>query len=259
MRVVCGDRVEWTREGRAGNALVTAVAERSNTLERQPADRHAPEILAANVGCMVIVSACVPETNWFLIDRYLATAESMGCRTLLVDNKIELAETTSDEARGREFTVYRGLDYPYLGVSAHSGQGIDRLLTELGDTVAILVGQSGVGKSSLINALVPNAEIVVGALSAATAEGKHTTTASVMHTLPGEGRLIDTPGVRDFVPVASDARSVEFGFREIAAVIGRCHFNNCRHLKEPDCAVKRAVDSGAITKRRFESYRRLVE
>ncbi len=259
LRVVCGDRVEWERHGSGGSAIVQKSSERDNALERQPPDRPYPEVLAANLGCIVVVCAASPETNWFLVDRYLATAELMGCRVVLVDNKIDIENAASNEGRRRELAVYRELGYSCVGVSAHKGHGIDQLLTDLSDTIAILVGQSGVGKSSLINALVPNADILVGALSAGTAEGKHTTTASVMHQLPGGGRLIDTPGVRDFVPVISKARSVEFGFLEISALIGQCRFNNCRHRQEPDCAVKRAVELATISPRRFESYCRLVD
>lgn len=258
-RVVCGDRVEWQRDRHGGGAVVQALIERNNALERQPSDRHNPEILAANVGCIAVVCAPVPETNWFLVDRYLATAELMQCRAILVDNKIDLASTDPGGPRREELTEYRKLNYSCIAISAHSGDGIDHLLSELSDAIAILVGQSGVGKSSLINALVPNADSFVGALSAATDEGKHTTTASVMHQLPGGGRLIDTPGVRDFVPVIGETRSVQFGFPEISAVAGQCRFSNCHHLREPDCAVKREVEIGTISARRFDSYRRLVD
>lgn len=258
-RVVCGDRARWQRDRRGGTAIVHSVAPRDNALERQPADRPNPEILAANLGCIVIVCAPEPHSNWFLVDRYLATAELMDCRAILVDNKLDLTATSSSEARSLDLAEYKELGYDVLGVSAHSGQGIEELLREFIDTTAILVGQSGVGKSSLINALVPGAKIVVGSLSEATAEGKHTTTASVMHKLPGSGRLIDSPGVRDFVPVTRDARSVGMGFREIWALAGQCHFANCQHLHEPDCAVKKAAELGTINARRFASYRRLAE
>lgn len=258
LRVVCGDRVEWERDVHDGKAIVRDVEQRDNTLERQPPDRHDPEILAANVGCLVVVCAPKPETDWFLVDRYLATAGLMQCRAMLVDNKIDLAESALTGERNKELANYRQLGYTSLRVSAQNGDGIDELLTELRDTIAILVGQSGVGKSSLINRLAPNADIVVGELSAASAEGTHTTTASAMHRLPGGGRLIDTPGVRDFVPAIDEARSVQFGFPEINALAGKCRFNDCRHLREPNCAVKDAVESGQISARRFETYRRLV-
>ncbi len=259
VRVVCGDRVEWVRDTRKGTAVIQTIGDRHNTLGRQSHDYSYIEVLAANLDCIIVVSAAVPETNWYLVDRYLVTAELMNCRTLLVDNKIDLTEPASAGVRSKELELYRSLDYAFLGVSAKSGQGIDRLLAELSGSVGILVGQSGVGKSSLVNALVPDADIVVGALSTATSEGKQTTTASVMHKLPGGGRLIDTPGVRDFVPVIDEASDVRFGFPEIRALAGQCRFNDCRHRQEPECVVKDAVESGSISARRFETYKRLVE
>ena len=258
LRVVCGDRVEWERDRHDGKAIIRAITQRLNTLERQPPDRHDPEVLAANVGCIVVVCAAEPATDWFLVDRYLATAGLMQCRAILVDNKSDLTEPEPAGDRAHELAEYRKLDYTCLRVSAQTGAGIDALLAELADTTAILVGQSGVGKSSLINHLIPNADILVGELSAASAEGTHTTTASAMHGLPGGGRLIDTPGVRDFIPAISEARRVQFGFPEISALVGQCRFSDCRHLREPNCAVKQAVESGQISARRFETYRRLV-
>ena len=247
------------RDTRKGTAVIQTIGDRRNTLGRRSHDYSYIEVLAANLDCIIVVSAAVPKTNWYLVDRYLVTAELMNCRTLLVDNKIDLTEPASAGARSKELELYRSLDYAYLGVSAKSGQGIDRLLAELSGSVGILVGQSGVGKSSLVNALVPDADIVVGALSTATGEGKQTTTASMMHKLPGGGRLIDTPGVRDFVPVIDEASDVRFGFPEIRALAGQCRFNDCRHRQEPDCVVKDAVESGSISARRFETYKRLVE
>ncbi|MFT4570645.1 MAG: ribosome biogenesis GTPase [Hyphomicrobiaceae bacterium] len=259
LRVVCGDRVLWQRDGHRGKAIVQRICDRDNILERQPAGRTTPELLAANLDCIVVVCTTVPETNWFLLDRFLVTAALMGCRAIIVDNKIDLLDESSRAARDRELSVYRALDYACVGVSATNGQGIDTLLEELGESIAIMIGQSGVGKSSLINALVPDAEIVVGELSQATSEGRHTTTASIMHRLQSGARLIDTPGVRDFSPVVGQGASLGFGFPEIAAAAQQCRFHNCRHLQEPECAVKTAVELGTINARRFESYRRLIE
>lgn len=258
LRVVCGDRVEWERDGQGDGAIVTGIRPRANALERLPPDRPEPELLAANLTCVAVVIARVPATDWHLVDRYLAAAELMGCRAVLVDNKSDTSVPEADAARAQEMTVYRDLGYPSLSVSARTGAGVDGLIEALRDEIAILVGQSGVGKSSLINRLVPGADIVVGQLSAASAEGTHTTTASAMHRLPDGGRLIDTPGVRDFVPAIVDGSRVQLGFPEIRARADECRFGNCRHLREPDCAVKRAVEAGAISPRRYETYKRLA-
>jgi len=263
LRVVCGDRVIWRTDRHGKEAIVTAICERENQLERLPPDRPHPEILAANLSCLIVVFAPQPETDWHLIDRYLVTGELMGCRLVLVDNKsdtLDAAPGPKDALKSRREAIepYIALGYEYLAVSAKSGHGIAELIQTLSNETAILVGQSGVGKSSLINCLVPGADIAVGELSAASAEGTHTTTASAMHPLPDGGQLIDTPGVRDFVPAVGDPARVQLGFPEIRERADDCRFADCRHLREPDCAVKKAVESGDIHPRRYETYRRLA-
>jgi len=262
LRVVCGDRVTWTGQNHDHAAMVTDLLPRDNMLERMPPGRSDAEVLAANLTCLVVVLAPTPKPDWFLIDRYLCTGELMGCRLLLVRNKSDLDKPSNENSTDApptapEIDTYIALGYQCLSASAKIAASLDALHTGLQDEIAILVGQSGVGKSSLINQLVPGAKIAVGAISKANAEGKHTTTASTMHSLRGGGRLIDTPGVRDFVPVIRDAQSVQAGFREVLSVAGDCRFSNCRHLREPDCAVKSACEAGQISSRRYESYKRL--
>ena len=256
LRVVCGDRVYWADQKHGETVLVSEIQPRSNVLERQPPGHTRTEILAANLTCMVVVLAPMPAPDWFLIDRYLCAAELMGCRVLLAINKNDLEfDSAADRA---EIEEYRHLQYPALSLSANRGDGVQALAAAISSETGILVGQSGVGKSSLINQLVPDAAIPVGAVSTATSEGIHTTTASVMHRLPGGGRLIDTPGVRDFVPAISDVTRVQEGFREIIAVVDGCRFSNCQHLREPDCEVKKRLEAGLISARRYEAYKRLL-
>lgn len=258
LRVVCGDRVEWHRDTHGQDAIVSDVCPRTNALERLPPDRPDPELLAANLTCVCVVFARVPETDWHLVDRYLAAAELMGCRAVLVDNKSDVEEPNTGDERTADIAAYQALGYRCLSVSAKTKDGMNALTAALRDEIAILVGQSGVGKSSLINRLVPGADIIVGKLSTATEEGTHTTTASAMHRLPGGGRLIDTPGVRDFVPAIVDRARLQVGFPEIRERADDCRFADCRHLREPDCAVKRAVEDGIVSARRYETYKRLA-
>jgi len=256
LRVVCGDQVGWTRQEHGDTVLVSSIQPRNNILERQPPGQTKTEVLAANLTCVVVVFAPVPAPDWFLVDRYLCAAELMGCRVLLVGNKNDLEFDRS--ADSLEIQEYRRLQYTLLSVSATHGDGVQALAEALKSETGILVGQSGVGKSSLINRLVPDASISVGEVSMATSEGIHTTTASAMHRLPDGGRLIDTPGVRDFVPVIHETISVQRGFPEIFAVADGCRFSNCQHLREPDCAVKSKRDAGHISARRYEAYKRLL-
>jgi ribosome biogenesis GTPase len=157
-----------------------------------------------------------------------------------------------------EVLAYAELGYPLTRVSCTTGTGLPALVDWLGSGTVVLVGQSGVGKSSLLNRLAPAAAAATGSISRATGEGRHTTTASVLHRLVTGGRLIDTPGVRDFVPPIPDRRRIGAGFREIARESAGCRFLDCSHLREPGCAVRAALEQGRLDPRRFESYRRLV-
>ncbi len=251
LRVVCGDYVHWQQSSNGGQALVTAVRERRNALER-PNSRGKAELLAANLSRIVVVIAPLPAPDFFLVDRYLCAAEMQGMAAAVAWNK---ADITSDLPA--ELTDYARLGYPILHTSATAATGIATLAQELRAGVSLLAGQSGVGKSSLINALVPSADVTVGSLSEANREGRHTTTAAFMHTLPGGGELIDTPGVREFAPVIHDIGKVQNGFREILGFAANCRFSDCQHLREPDCAVKQACQDGLISERRHASYKRL--
>jgi ribosome biogenesis GTPase len=253
LRAVCGDRVRWQRPGEKGDAIVVEVLPRARVLSR-PNHRGRVEVLAANLDQVVIVCAPEPRTDPFITDRYLAAAEAMGAAAAVVWNKSDLPEA----AEPPELAEYRAVGYPVLAASAQDGTGMAELSALLAGHTSILVGQSGVGKSSLLNALVPGIELATASLSTSTGEGRHTTTATVLHPLPRGGALIDSPGVRDYAPALDDPGCVEPGFREIAAAAPHCRFADCRHLREPDCAVKEGIEAGTISARRYESYRRLL-
>jgi ribosome biogenesis GTPase len=254
LRPVCGDRVVAEAIEGEPDWLITAIEPRENALER-PNQRGAGEVLAANIDCVVVVAAAEPLPDWFIVDRYLCAAEFMRASAAVVYNKSDLPGTQKSEAA---LQVYRDIGYEVLLTSSATGDNVAVLGAFLHDATSIIVGQSGVGKSSLINLIVPEAAQKTATISGKTGEGKHTTVNSVMLPLRGGGRVIDSPGVRDYAPALPADAKVETGYREIHAVADECRFANCKHLREPSCAVKNEVDEGGIDERRYESYRRLL-
>ena len=255
IRPVCGDLVEAHAIANEPEWLITNILPRKNELSR-PDKRRRIEILAANIDLVAVVTADAPAADWFIVDRYLAAAELINVSALVVFNKTDLG-AASDTSAG-ELTDLAKIGYLTLRCSAKSGDNLDQLQHGLRDHTAIIVGQSGVGKSSLINHLIKDADQQTAELSSSTGEGRHTTVNSVMWSLPGGGAVIDSPGVRDYAPAIDSPELVTKGFREIEEHGQNCRFANCRHLREPNCAVKSAVETGDIGARRYESYRRLL-
>jgi ribosome biogenesis GTPase len=228
-----------------------SIEPRDNVMERIDA-RGRPEPVAANIDRLAIVVAAEPVPDWFLVDRYWAGARIKDIDTLLVINKQDLGTSGMQG----ELETYRSLNLPCLEISAHAGFGLEALRAALSG-VTLLVGQSGVGKSSLVNALAPEAAAQTAELTR-DAEGRHTTTTARWYRLDDTAALIDAPGVRDFAPPASITRAAERGFEEIHAAGVACRFNDCRHFQEPGCAVRAALAAARISPRRYESYRRLA-
>lgn len=255
LKVVCGDRVCCESRPGSEDLLVTSIAPRTNTLARLRQHESRSETLAANLTQVIAVCAPVPEPDFFLLDRYLCAAELMGCKAVLLWNKCDISPPSP-----ALLAEYAALDCRVTPVSARHGDHLAILRTLLAGETSVLVGQSGVGKSSLVNGLVAGDLASVGELSAATSTGTHTTTAVLMYTVDGEssGRLLDTPGVRDFVPAIDRDRRLDLGFPEMRPFLGLCRFSDCQHLHEPGCAVKQALASGAVSQRRYESYCRLL-
>jgi ribosome biogenesis GTPase len=253
LKAVCGDRVRVEPLPDEEEYLITAICERCNELTR-PNMRGQVEVLAANIDYLCVVAAAAPRADWFIVDRYLCAAELMGIGAGLLYNKIDL---DPDPPTG-ELDVYREVGYDVVTCSAVTGAGIEAAGKLLEGHCGIIVGQSGVGKSSIINRLVGSALQRTADISGKTREGRHTTVNSSMITLPGGGEIIDSPGVRDYAPALESTAAASTGFREIRAAAVECRFANCRHLREPGCAVKTRVDAGAISARRYESYKRIV-
>ncbi len=253
LRVVCGDRVLWVPGEQDSPGIVEEILPRASELTR-PDRRGRSEVLAANVDQLLVVCAPKPAFDPFLVDRYLVAAELMGVDAAVLCNKQDMDELAKTQDMPAITDEYRRAGYPVLWMSVKQSTGLDAIAKLAVDRTNILVGQSGVGKSSILNALLPAAKAEVGQLSEGSGEGRHTTTASMLHHLPGGGDLIDSPGVRDYAPHLARDQDLSVGFLEFREPAMDCHFSNCRHLDEPRCAVKAAVTLGDISKRRYRSY-----
>ena len=255
---VCGDEVTIRPPSRSSGdiAKVVTVAPRRSMFARTDS-RGRTEPLAANLSLLAVIVAPEPIPDPYIADRYLAGAALAGIAGIVVVNKSELPG-----AAGAEFQTYvseyEAAGYEVLRLSAHTADTVAPLKARLAGAVAMLVGQSGMGKSTLTNALVPESARPTRTISESTGEGRHTTVSTALFRIPGSGELIDSPGVRDYAPPPVEDSQVQVGWPEILALAPRCRFNNCLHLREPGCAVTAAVAANRIPPRRYESYKRLI-
>jgi ribosome biogenesis GTPase len=261
--LVTGDRVIW-RHGQEGSGVVVARTERDNVLER-PDARGQLRPVAANIDQILIVFAVEPEPHANLIDRYLVAAEATGIEPVLVLNKMDLLPEQGGALR-ELLDRYEALGYPVVTTSINTENGLNALHHRLAERTSVFVGQSGVGKSSLIGCLLPHETLRVGELSEDTRKGRHTTTTARLYHFTGlgpdcrlEGELIDSPGIREFGLIHLDEQQVANGFIEFREHLGCCRFRDCRHRQEPGCALLAAVKAGNIHEQRFASYRRIVD
>jgi ribosome biogenesis GTPase len=251
-QVVCGDRVVWQATG-DNQGVVTAILPRATALIR-PNYSGEDRALAANISQLVIVLAPEPAPTPYLVDQYLVAAEQIGVNTLIALNKRDLMDRDALHRFERQFGHYPGIGYPLIEISAKYEHGLDPLIAQLKDQTSILVGQSGVGKSSLVMALLPDIEIQIGRLSVASGLGRHTTSATTLYHLPTGGQLIDSPGVRSFRLGQLSLDALAGGFIEFHDFLGHCRFSNCSHQHEPGCALQAAVASGKIAPQRLANY-----
>ncbi|MCP5357864.1 MAG: small ribosomal subunit biogenesis GTPase RsgA [Pseudomonadales bacterium] len=251
-----GDRVVWQADSDSTGVIV-ALQERQSLMSR-PNQQANLRPVAANVTVVAVTIAPLPQAFANLIDRYLVMIHSLGLRALLILNKTDLLDAERDAALETMLKNYVGIGYPVLRVSSRGGDGIDTLREVLRPETVVFVGQSGVGKSSLINALRGEqnspGSADVGDLSSARDKGTHTTTAARLYHMPGSGDLIDSPGIREFGLWHMDADTVFDGFVEFAPYKGMCRFRDCKHQQEPGCALKEALAKGEISEARLNSY-----
>lgn len=254
-QLVTGDKVVW-REGN-GTGVVVAVLSRSSELIR-PTNHGELKPVAANIDRIIITFAVEPTPFANLIDRYLVASEISGIEPVLLLNKADLIDDSNQAELDSLLNRYRDIGYRVLTASTTQAQGLDDLLAELDGRISVFVGQSGVGKSSLINVLLPGVDIKVGALSEQTRKGKHTTTTARLFHFPNGGDLIDSPGIREFALWHIDPATLLEGFIEFRPFIGHCKFRDCHHEQEPGCAILKAIEEGAISPQRMESYQRIL-
>jgi len=259
--IACGDYIVVQQAaaitGEAQNVVI-AIKERTNLLVKS-GFAGATKPVAANIGQLVIVTAIKPKPNPYLIDRYLVAAENLPAEALIVINKVDLLDHETKKIVDDLTELYQSIGYRVITSSMKQDIALEELEDALSNTTSILVGLSGVGKSSIVKAILPKETIRIGETSESTGEGKHTTTVSALYHLKGNGIIIDSPGVRDFTPINNSIEEITHGFIDVRKFNGACKFTNCSHTNEPDCAMKQAVDEGNLNEKRFNNYLRLVE
>ncbi|MFV0574285.1 small ribosomal subunit biogenesis GTPase RsgA [Shewanella sp.] len=259
--LVSGDRVIWRPglESMAGiSGVVEAVEPRTSVLVR-PDYYDGVKPVASNVNQMVIVSSVLPELSLNIIDRYLIAAETLQIAPLIVLNKIDLIPEGELPQYQEALRHYEEIGYKVVFVSRETEHGLEALENELKDRLSIFVGQSGVGKSSLVNALMPEVEALEGEVSENSGLGQHTTTTARLYHFPHGGDLIDSPGVREFGLWHLEAEEVTKAFVEFQPFLGGCKFRDCKHGDDPGCLLREAVEKGDIAQVRFDNYHRIIE
>ncbi len=255
-KLVAGDRVAW-RAGESTGVVVARFDRRSELCRPDSNGQLKP--MAANIDYIILVIAPLPTPHPFLIDRYLVAAENQHIPPILLLNKQDLVDDSNRDAIDDLLRPYSAIGYPVVTTSCQTEEGLEPLERLLAGHTSVFVGQSGVGKSSLVNALLPEAGLRVGEMSEATGKGRHTTTTARLFHFPAGGQLIDSPGIRDFNLWHLDRDSIAYGFREFRPYLGQCKFRDCKHLDDPGCALTQAVAEGTIEQRRYDSYRHLLQ
>jgi len=253
--VAVGDHVLLQQEAQTDLLVIQEVLPRRNYLIRRSNNlSRQRQILAANLDqAALVVTLMAPATSTGFIDRFLVSCEAYHVPALLIINKTDML--AGAEAALEEFSaLYASLGYPVISLSAKTGAGLETLENLLAEKTTLITGHSGVGKTTLINKLIPGLNLKTGAISTAHEKGKHTTTFAEMHFLPAGGALIDTPGIRDLGVVDLEPREISHYFAEMRPLIPHCRFNNCLHVHEPGCAVLKALEQETISSERYYNY-----
>lgn len=258
-----GDLVRFAppdAENKLPGRLLEVLPRRTRLARPDPLLKHLERVVAANVDAVVQISAVIkPDFRPALIDRYLIAIEQGGAQPILCVNKVDLLDEQGLEDLEEELAPYRALDLEIVLCSAKSRGGLDRLRQLLAGKTVAFVGHSGVGKSSLLNSLDPEAQARTGEVSQFFNKGRHTTTRASLYELPGGLKIIDTPGIREFGLLDLDAEGLRFYFPDLQELAGGCRFSNCSHSHEPDCAVREAAEEDDRVAVRYMTYLRLLE
>lgn len=260
--VAVGDLVLLEMIAENEGVIVTIYERRNQIIRRLDKGKSRLHLIAANVDQAVLIASLkAPKVSTGFIDRFLLTAEAFHIPAVLVFNKADLLTSAKDRDYLAEIkSIYHEkVGYPFIETAATSGMGKAALSEVLAQKCSLFIGQSGVGKSSLLNAISPDLQLRIGSISEKHQKGKHTTTFAEMLNLDAATRVIDTPGIRDFKIIDFDAYEVSHFFPEMKALLPQCKFHNCLHINEPKCAVKAAVESGEISAMRYHNYRSIIE
>lgn len=254
--IAVGDRVEFEIEQGQQSAVITKLEPRKNYIIRRSVNlSKQTQIIGANLDlALLVVTLASPPTSTGFIDRFLVTAEAYGIPAALVFNKLDLFSDEGLEILAEYIAIYENLGYPCFTVSALERENIETLNEVLKDKITLISGHSGVGKSTLINAIIPGSDLKTGNISDWSDKGKHTTTFAEMIDLPFGGKLIDTPGIRELGIVDIEPQELSHYFPEMRNLLNQCKFHNCRHINEPGCAVLDALENGEIEPSRYDSY-----
>ena len=258
--VALGDRVHIIHN-QQGTAFIREIEDRKNYIIRRSSNlSKQSHILAANLDqCMLVVTVNYPETSTTFIDRFLASAEAYRVPVKILFYKVDAYDEDELHYLDSLITLYTQIGYPCFKISALTGEGVDAIREELKGRVTLFSGHSGVGKSTLINALVPGLEVKTAEISAYHNKGMHTTTFSEMFPVPGDGYIIDTPGIKGFGTFDMEEEEIGHYFPEIFKTSANCKYGNCTHRQEPGCAVRKAVEEHYISESRYTSYLSMLE